>query len=128
MMKRMILLAFGAAALAGCQTAQPTGNRMLLQAGFVARKPVGAAQRAALGDLPEKLMLRQTEGGTVSYLYADHSGCRCVYVGNEAALANLRGMRNAMDLSNGVLSGTISNVAPGLGLTNIEDLGSWKPL
>ncbi len=119
------------AALAGCQTsptAQAPGNRMLLQAGFVAKRPVTTASSAAFRNLPANQMVQQTVAGKVTYLYADPTGCNCIYVGSAAALKSYVAMQNTMAAMTQQLPGSVQAVAPGLSLNNIDDLGSWTPL
>ncbi len=137
-MRTPALIAAGAlaVALAGCQTAAPppgqpavpAGNPMLLDAGFVAKRPTNEAQAASFASLPANTMVKQTRKGKVSYLYADPDGCGCVYVGDKAALGRYKGMQNTTDLMTQQMPGSLDQLDPGLAPDNIDDLGTWAPL
>jgi hypothetical protein len=101
---------------------------MLLDAGFVAKRPTNEAQAASFASLPANTMVKQTRKGKVSYLYADPDGCGCVYVGDKAALGRYKGMQNTTDLMTQQMPGSLDQLDPGLAPDNIDDLGTWAPL
>lgn len=126
-MKTLALsVVLGALALAACQTAAPPtarpGNRMLLNAGFTAKKPTTSEQAATLAALPPNQMVKQTVGNKVNYVVADPAGCGCLYVGGRAAFQNYRAMQNTMQAM------TEPGPVDQLGLGSIDDLGVWSPL
>lgn len=137
-MKRgLFVLGVLSVALAACQTAAPPqsgavpprpGNPMLIDAGFVPKRPTSAAQANVFAKLPPNTMVKQTRKGQVSYFYADPDGCGCVYVGDKAALGRYKGMQNTTDLMTGQMPGELDQLDPGLAPDNIEDLGTWAPL
>ncbi len=68
---------------------------MLTSAGFEQRPAATPKQQARMEQLPpNKLVQRQWKGKPV-YVYADPAGCRCIYLGNQAAYARYR--QNARD-------------------------------
>ena len=126
-----------ALALAACQSAAPPsatqaparpGNPMLVDAGFVPKRPTNEAQSNSFARLPANTMVKQTRNGKVTYLYADPDGCGCVYVGDKAALGRYKGMQNTTDLMTQQMPGSLDQLDPGLAPDNIEDLGTWAPL
>ena len=72
----------------GCTTqAVQQKEDMLAAAGFALR-PADTPQRLpALTQLPPHRFVRQTVNGQVTYLYADPTICRCLYVGGQQAYA-----------------------------------------
>ncbi|UAJ12879.1 hypothetical protein KTC28_18465 (plasmid) [Polymorphobacter megasporae] len=57
----------------------------LAAAGFIDR-PANTPQRTAmLNKLPARHFVRRVHGDNVKYVYADPSGCNCLYVGSQAA-------------------------------------------
>ena len=115
----------------GCQTASTVpapatgGNRMLLNAGFTAKKPTTSQQIATFNAIPPNTMVRQTIGNKVSYVVSDPTGCGCIYVGGRAAFDNYKAMQNTMQAM--TQPGPIEQ-ASGLGPDAIDDLGTWAPL
>jgi hypothetical protein len=82
---------------AGCSTSRsvPDKEAMLTSAGFEQRPAATPKQQARMEQLPpNKLVQRQWKGKPV-YVYADPAGCRCIYLGNQAAYARYR--QNARD-------------------------------
>jgi hypothetical protein len=128
MTPRILCLISTALLAAACQTAAPvpnpaaSGNRMLLNAGFTAKKPTTAQQIATYNALPANTMVRQTIGNKVSYVVSDPAGCGCIYVGGRAAFDNYKAMQNTMQAM------TQPAGIDGLGLDGIDDLGTWAPL
>jgi hypothetical protein len=113
-----------AAALAGCQSTPPpttaAPNRMLTDAGFVAKKATTSDQISVLATLPPNKLIKQTANGKTTYLYADPA-CNCVHVGSQSAFQNFKGMQNTVYEMNR------AQTDPGIGMGNIGDLGSWEP-
>jgi hypothetical protein len=128
MTSRLFCLLSVAVLAAACQTAAPvpspatSGNRMLLNAGFTAKKPTTPQQIATFNAIPPNTMVKQTIGNKVSYVVSDPAGCGCIYVGGRAAFDNYRAMQNTMQAM------TQPAGIDGLGLDSIDDLGTWAPL
>jgi hypothetical protein len=72
--------------VAGCATmANKNMENGLAAAGFIDR-PANTPQRTAmLSKLPAHQFVRRVLGDKVKYVYADPSGCNCLYVGSQAA-------------------------------------------
>ena len=87
-------IAVGAMILAGCASIQTarTDNmeRLLAAAGFQARGADTPEQVAYLETLPRRTVVARAHAGATQYLYADATGCRCVYVGAEPEYQQLR--------------------------------------
>ena len=72
-------------AVASCAASVREKEDMLAAAGFRLR-PADTPQRvAALTALPPHRFVRRTVDGRVTYLYADPTVCRCLYVGGQEA-------------------------------------------
>ena len=72
--------------LAGCAT---TNNRerenALAAAGFIDRPANTPERQAMLAKLPPHRFLRRVRDDRVNYVYADPTGCNCLYVGTQQA-------------------------------------------
>jgi hypothetical protein len=90
----MIGLAAGLLALGGCATAaqRPFATENVLStAGFQMMLPGTPERRASLRTLPPRQLLPQPRGGgQVEYVYADPTGCACLYVGTEVQYQQYR--------------------------------------
>jgi len=86
--------------LAGCADAVQQKDDMLAAAGFRI-KPADTPERLALLKKlpPHKFTMRTTPNGSVSFLYADPTVCKCLYYGDETAYATYRQMALAQQLA-----------------------------
>jgi len=90
---------------------------MLLNSGFVQKKPTTATQVAGLNSLPPNQIVKQTVNGKTNYLFADPAGCNCVHVGGEDAMQNVMMQMNQPNAD-----------IPNIGTDTIGDLGGWSPM
>ncbi|MFZ4530944.1 MAG: hypothetical protein ACOYOJ_03910 [Alsobacter sp.] len=95
---------------------------MLLDSGFVQKKPATAAQVAGLNGLPPNQIVKQTVQGKTNYLFADPAGCNCLHVGDEDA------MQNVMMQMNQQMPGQSNPAIPNIGPDAIGDLGGWSSM
>jgi len=89
----MIGLTAGLLVLGGCATAaqRPFATENVLSAaGFQMKLPDSPEGRASLHTLPPRQLLPQPRDGQVEYVYADPTGCGCLYVGTEAQYQQYR--------------------------------------
>lgn len=85
-------------ALAGCSLAVANKESLLAQAGFK-KIPSDSPKRVAHMQTvaPNRLIRRTTSDGRPYYVYADPSGCNCLYVGGEAAYASYKALVSERD-------------------------------
>jgi hypothetical protein len=78
----------------GCATLQAGDTygigQMLAAAGFAAQPADTEAKLAHLHSLAPRTLLRRDENGETYYLYADPSGCKCLYAGRQAEYKRYR--------------------------------------
>jgi hypothetical protein len=74
---------------AGAQQAQEATDMHLEDVGFVMRAAT-TPQLERLRLLPPRQFVARTAGGRRYYLYADPDLCKCVFLGNEAAMQGYR--------------------------------------
>jgi len=60
-----------------------TLEQLLSAAGFKQIYPSTPAQKAKLNNMPQKQIFLISKGPKVYYVYADASGCGCLYAGNQ---------------------------------------------
>ncbi len=85
---------FLAALFAGALAAGQEGADMhMVDAGFVMRPADTAAKLERLRRLPPLKFVGRAHGGKHYFLYADPDVCKCLFVGNAAALQAYRDMR-----------------------------------
>jgi hypothetical protein len=60
-----------------------TAEQLLLASGFKQIFPTTPAQLARVKNMPQKQIFMISKGPKVYYVYADVSGCNCLYVGNQ---------------------------------------------
>lgn len=86
--------------LAGCADAVQQKDDLLAAAGFRI-KPADTPERLALLKKlpPHKFTMRTTPNGSVSFLYADPTICKCLYYGDETAYSTYRQMALAQQLA-----------------------------
>jgi hypothetical protein len=73
---------------AACQSptqASATREEVMAASGFKRVPATTPQQQAALRQLPPHKFTRQTHDGHVTYIYADPTGCVCLYVGDHNA-------------------------------------------
>ncbi|HXJ83534.1 MAG TPA: hypothetical protein VMS64_33210 [Candidatus Methylomirabilis sp.] len=88
--KRVAIVA-GALALGtgGCATTQSTEN-LLTQAGFRQVPADTPSKMAHLETLPDHRLVARVHGGQKYYVFADPSGCKCLYIGRSQQYQNYR--------------------------------------
>jgi hypothetical protein len=79
----MLGCAGGSAPLSPQASAPQTTDQLLSAAGFKQVIPTTSAQRTKLTNMPQKQFLLINKGPKVYYVYADASGCGCLYAGNQ---------------------------------------------
>jgi len=78
---------FLAAMIATASAAGQEGVDMrMVDAGFIMRPADTPAKQERLKLLPARQFIGRTKGGSRYFLYADPDTCKCVFVGNQAAL------------------------------------------
>lgn len=88
--QRALAAVFGLGlAIGGCSSSQSVPNKeaMLTSAGFEQRAADTPKRQAMMERLPPHSLVKRNLNGKAVYVYADPTGCRCVYVGNQAAFA-----------------------------------------
>ncbi len=88
--------AIAAVAPAGSAVAQLGPDMKLEDAGFVMRPAKTAAELDHIKRLPPRRFVSRVKNGQRYYLYADAELCKCVFVGNQAALQAYRDMRSGL--------------------------------
>jgi hypothetical protein len=87
MRSELFLAAAIGLSVAGCATLQMqetrTTEQLLAAAGFQAKTADTPEKATHLGTLPPHMMLRRDRNGEAYYVYADPTGCRCLYTGSE---------------------------------------------
>ena len=80
--------------LGGCATwykgNTQTSEELLAAAGFRLYYPQDQQEAANLKTIPQRQLLRVSNGPQPTYLYADDRDCECIYVGGDTALAQLK--------------------------------------
>jgi hypothetical protein len=74
---------FSASAAAPARTPSKT-EQMLSAAGFQAVPANTAERQADMAKLPRRRVIAQPNGDSFSYVYADPTGCACLYLGGDA--------------------------------------------
>lgn len=88
--RRMALVAFPVLIAAGCAAVQQTdtadAERTLAAAGFQMKFATTPEQMAKVQSLPQRKLTPTTSPqGEPRFVYADATGCKCIYVGTQAA-------------------------------------------
>ena len=86
-------LGAGLLALGGCATAsqRPFATENVLSvSGFQVQLPDTPERLASLRALPARRLVPQPRDGHVEYVYADPTGCGCLYVGTETQYQQYR--------------------------------------
>lgn len=71
----------------------------LTAAGFVDRPATTPERRAMLAKLPPHRFLRRPGASTVHYVYADPTGCNCLYVGTQQAYGRYLRQQQRRDIA-----------------------------
>ena len=72
--------------------APQTAEQLLSAAGFKQKYPTTPAQQARLRNMPQKQIFLISKGSKVFYVYADATGCGCLYAGNQQNYQNFQGL------------------------------------
>ncbi len=101
-MKRasIVALAVLSVGLGACVTAQQSKENMLSAAGFNMRPATTPQQLASLQKFPPNQIFVQSKNGKPAFFYADPTGCKCLYYGNQQnyqAYQQLRFQQNLAD-------------------------------
>ena len=118
--------------------APQTAEQLLSTAGFKQIYPTTPAQQAWLKSMPQKQIFMISKGPKVYYVYADATGCGCLYAGNQQKYQNFQTLltqsqlvaeqyqaaqMNAWDWNLGALAGGGGNEWLGLIIrTHYQDL------
>jgi hypothetical protein len=86
----VLIVAFFAGPLAASQEG---ADMHMVDAGFIMRPADTAPKLERLKRLPPLKFVARTRNGTRYFLYADPDVCKCLFVGNAAALKAYRDMR-----------------------------------
>jgi len=93
-MRRGVIGLLGALSLGGCAALQTgdvrSAERALTAAGFQARPADTPEKLAHLESLTPRKVLLLPQNGERRYVYADPTGCKCLYVGGEEQYQLLR--------------------------------------
>jgi hypothetical protein len=80
----------GSVSLSPPVPAPQTAEQLLSAAGFQQVIPTTLAQRTKFLNMPQKQIFLISKGPKVSYVYADASGCGCLYAGNRQNYQNFQ--------------------------------------
>lgn len=96
-----------ALALAGCATVEKDTamdtERLLAASGFQMRLADTPQKLDKIKTMTQKKLIRHQRNGTSDYIYADATGCKCLYAGTEKAFnkfKNLAAERLSADAAN----------------------------
>ncbi len=99
----LAMLSGAALALTGCMTPQERVEQKaddLAAAGFLVRPANTPERQAMLRRLPPHRFVMSSRGGTVTYVWADPTVCRCLYVGDQTAYDQYRYAARQQRLAN----------------------------
>ena len=119
----MLTLGVLSAVLTACQSPQQvvqSKENQLAAAGFTLQPANSPKRIAAMNKLPPNKFVQQVSRGTVVYVYADPSGCQCVYFGDQAAWSSYRAEMFAKKLADEQQMTAMMN-------QNAFDFGPWGP-
>jgi hypothetical protein len=86
--------------LAGCASiGAPQTESTLAAANFTVKLADTPAKLAKLQALPQNKLFAKNRNGKVYYIYADAAGCRCLYIGNQAAYQQYQQVRIAQNIA-----------------------------
>ncbi len=96
-----MLLVF-AVALVGCATVEKDTamdtERLLAASGFQMRLADTPQKLEKIKTMPQRKLIRHQRNGTIDYIYADATHCKCLYVGTEKAYKSYKD-RSALRLA-----------------------------
>lgn len=72
--------------------APQTAEQLLAASGFKQKYPSTPAQQARLRNMPQKQIFLISKGPKVYYVYADATGCGCLYAGNQQNYRNFQNL------------------------------------
>jgi hypothetical protein len=82
----------GSAPLSPQVPAPQTAEQLLSASGFKQIYPTTPAQQARLRNMPQKQVFLISKGPKVYYVYADATGCGCLYAGNQQSYRNFQNL------------------------------------
>ena len=88
----LIGCAGGSAPLSPQVPAPQTAEQLLSASGFKQIIPTTPAQQARLKNMPQKQIFLISKGPKVYYVYADATGCGCLYAGNQQNYRNFQSL------------------------------------
>lgn len=88
----LIGCAGGSSPLSPQVPAPQTAEQLLSAAGFKQKYPTTPAQQDRLKNMPQKQIFMISKGPNVYYVYADATGCGCLYAGNQQNYQNFQGL------------------------------------
>lgn len=101
-MKKFVVACAGlvVVGLAGCASLGAGQTESLLAAATFNMKLADTpAKLAKLKTLPQNRVVPVTRNGKLYYIYADATGCQCLYIGNEAAYQQYQQLRIAQNIA-----------------------------
>ncbi len=84
--------ASGSATLSPQVPAPQTAEQLLSASGFKQIYPTSPAQQDRLRNMPQKQIFLVSKGPKVYYVYADATGCGCLYAGNQQNYQNFQSL------------------------------------
>jgi hypothetical protein len=82
----------GSTSLSPQVPAPQTAEQLLSASGFKQIYPTTPAQQARLKNMPQKQVFMISKGPKVYYVYADATGCGCLYAGNQQNYQNFQNL------------------------------------
>jgi hypothetical protein len=82
----------GSAPLSPQVPAPQTAEQLLSASGFKQIYPTTPAQQVRLRNMPQKQVFLISKGPKVYYVYADATGCGCLYAGNQQSYRNFQNL------------------------------------
>jgi hypothetical protein len=82
----------GSASMSPQVPAPQTAEQLLAASGFKQIYPATPAQQARLRNMPQKQVFLISKGPKVYYVYADATGCGCLYAGNRQNYQNFQNL------------------------------------
>jgi hypothetical protein len=96
-------------------------EKLLVSADFTYKVADTAAKLEKLNRLPQRKLLRHVRQGKETYLYVDVAGCKCVYMGDEAAFQRLRHLEYEKKLTEKQVEGLWTATIDREGLELVSD-------
>ena len=89
----------GSTALSPQVPAPQTAEQLLFASGFKQIFPTTPAQQARLKNMSQKQIFMISKGPKVYYVYADASGCGCLYAGNQQKYQNFQNLLTQLQIA-----------------------------